>query len=134
MSGLALVKSVCNASTSDCSVVSNFSDSVAGSPGDVLEYRITYRRFGIPIFDTVLSDTVPDNTVLEENVYAGGREVTLRCPDGTDALVETGAATVLNLDLAANCTLNTATRPDSSVDEAVLNGESGYVLFRARIR
>ena len=133
VSGLELTKSVCNSSTSDCSILSNFNDSVAGSPGDVLEYRITYQRFGIPIFDTVLSDTVPSNTVLEENVYIGA-EVTLRCPNGTDTLVETGAVAALNLDLAAHCTLNTATRPDNTTDEAVLDGESGYFLFRARIR
>ena len=134
VSGLELTKSVCNVSVSDCSLLSNFSDSVAGSPGDVLEYRITYQRFGIPIFDTVLSDTVPSNTVLEENVYPSASEVTLRCPDGTDTLIETGAVTALTLDLADNCTLNTATRPDNTTDEAVLDGENGYFLFRARIR
>ena len=134
VSGLELTKLVCNSSATDCSVLANFSDSVAGSPGDVLEYRITYQRFGIPIFDTVLSDTVPSNTVLEEDVYPGASEVTLRCPNGTNTVVETGAVTALSLDLATHCNLNTATRPDNTTDEAVLDGENGYFLFRARIR
>ncbi len=113
-----------------------FTTSVTGKPGDVLEYRINYTRTGPPIFDVILEDTLDANVSLGQNTYGAStdKEISLRCPDGTDVLLETGAVTTINIDLVAECTLNTATDATSTVREALLNSEAGYFLFKVRIR
>lgn len=113
-----------------------FMTSVSGKPGDVLEYRINYTRTGPPIFDILLDDTLDANTTLEQNSYGVSldKEITLHCPNGTDVFLETGAATTLSIDLVAECTLNAASDATSTLREALLNGETGFFLFRARIQ
>ncbi len=130
VSKLHLVKEVRNVTTG-----SSFATSVTGKPGDVLEYRINYTRTGSAIFDLVIRDNVPTNTSLEPNVYDTtiDKEVTVHCPDGTDVYLETGVVATITVDLASSCSLNTATDSSSTVREALLSGESGYVLFRVRI-
>ena len=113
-----------------------FTTSVSGKPDDVLEYRINYTRTGPPIFDILLEDTLDSNVTLEQNAYGAStdKEITLRCPDGTDVFLEAGAVTTLSIDLVAECTLNTSTDSTSTVREDLLNGEGGHFLFRAKIR
>jgi uncharacterized repeat protein (TIGR01451 family) len=113
-----------------------FGTSVSGKPGDILEYRINYTRTGPPIFDILLEDVLDSNVTLRQNVYGAStdKEISLRCPDGTDVLLETGAVTTLSINLVTECNLNTATDATSTVREALLNGETGHFLFRATIR
>lgn len=113
-----------------------FMTSVSGKPGDILEYRIAYTRTGPPIFDILLEDTLSTNITLEQNVYGSttDKEIALRCPDGSDVFLETGVVTTISMNLVTHCTLNTASDATSTLREALLNGETGYFLFRARIR
>jgi uncharacterized repeat protein (TIGR01451 family) len=112
----------------------SFTTAVTGKPGEILEYRITYSRTGSAAFDIFLNDTVPANTTLEPDVYATTKEITLRCPNGTDVFLETGVTSTVAVDVAAQCVLNTALDAGATLHEALLNGETGYVLFRARIQ
>jgi uncharacterized repeat protein (TIGR01451 family) len=112
----------------------SFTTAVTGKPGEILEYRITYSRTGSAAFNIFLNDTVPANTTLEPNVYATATEVTLRCPNGTDVFLETGVTSTVAVDVAAQCVLSTALDAGATLREALLNGETGYVLFRARIQ
>jgi uncharacterized repeat protein (TIGR01451 family) len=113
-----------------------FTTSVSGKPGDILEYRINYTRTGPPIFDVLLEDALDANVTLEQNAYGSpaDKEISLRCPDGTDVFLEAGAVTTLSINLVTACNLNTATDATSTVREALLNGETGHFLFRAKIR
>lgn len=131
VSKLQVIKQVRNVTTG-----SGFTTLVTGTPGDVLEYRINYTRLGSPIFDIVISDDVPTNTSLEQNVYdtLTDKEVIVHCWDGTNTYLETGATTTIAVDLASSCSLNTATDSGGAVREALLSGESGYLLFRVRIQ
>ncbi len=129
ISKLRLSKEVRNVTTGG-----NFATSASGKPGELLEYRVTYLRTGSAAFDVLLNDVVPANTVLEQNVYAVTNEITLRCPNGTDVFIETGTLTTIAIDLAAQCVLNTALDSSATLREALLGGDTGYFLFRARIQ
>jgi uncharacterized repeat protein (TIGR01451 family) len=131
VSGLKLIKQVRNVTDN-----TSFATSAVAKPGDVLEYKISYTRFGSPVFGTVLSDSVPTGTILELDSYTDGanqREVLLMCPDGADVYIETGAVTSLSLNLAAECTLSTATPSGGGSAEALLDGDTGYFLFQTEV-
>jgi len=134
VSGLQLEKSVCNLTTSGCAVPGDFAASVAGVPGDLLEYRVAYLRFGPPVFDVVLADDVPAATLFVVDAYGAGQDVRLLCPDGSTSFVATGPVAALAIDLAVACTLDTATRADGvTVSEALLPGQAGEFRFRVAI-
>jgi len=134
VSGLALSKSVCNASTTDCGDPANFTTSQTGVPGDELEYRVAFERFGPPVFDLELADGVPPEAAFVVDAYGAGRDVRVSCPDGSAAFVTSGATTAVAFDLADACVLDTATRADGvTVSEALLPGQAGEFRFRLTI-
>ena len=135
VSGLVLTKTVCNATTSDCDDDANHLTSVDGAPGDVLEYRIAYQRIGPPVFDVVVEDAVPANTDFQVGGFGPGSDVRVVCPDGSEVLVATGPVTVVAVDLASACVLNTAIRADGvTVAPALLGGEAGVIDYRVVVR
>jgi uncharacterized repeat protein (TIGR01451 family) len=131
VSKLQLVKEIRNVTTGG-----SFGNTVTAKPGDLLEYRITYTRMGSAIFDLVIRDNIPANTSLAENIYdtTVDKEVTVRCTDGTEVFLNTNAVTTVAVDLASNCSLNIANDAGGNSREALLDGESGYVLFSVRIQ
>jgi uncharacterized repeat protein (TIGR01451 family) len=131
VSKLQLVKEVRNVTTGG-----SFGNTVTAKPGDLLEYRITYARMGSAIFDLVIRDNIPANTILAENIYdtTVDKEVTVRCTDGTEVFLNTDAVTTVAVDLASNCSLNIANDSGGNSREALLSGESGYILFSVRIQ
>lgn len=134
VSGLALEKSVCNLSASACADPADFAGSVAGVPGDVLEYRVRFERFGPPAFDLELADDVPPEAALVVDAFGAGQDVRVTCPDGSDAFVATGLVATIVFDLADVCALDTATRTDgTTVSEALLSGQAGEFRFRIGI-
>jgi uncharacterized repeat protein (TIGR01451 family) len=131
ISGLKLVKQVRNVSESG-----TFGTTTSAKPGDVLEYKISYTRFGTAAFVVVLNDSVPSGTEFVLDSYTDGvnqREVYLLCPDGAEVYLETGALTLLNIDLIAMCDLTLATPSSGGSAEALLDGDSGYFLFQTEI-
>ncbi|TVR85642.1 MAG: DUF11 domain-containing protein, partial [Trueperaceae bacterium] len=133
VSGMVLTKGVCNVTTSTCAAPEDYLQSIAGVPGDVLEYRVAYVRVGPPAFDLLLEDDVPANTVLELGVYGPGGDVELTCPDGEVVLLGTGPVARISVDLSASCTLGVAERADGTSGAAVLDGEGGTLRFRVRV-
>jgi uncharacterized repeat protein (TIGR01451 family) len=113
-----------------------FVASNQAKPGDVLEYRISYKNIGSqPLFEVELSDPVPFYSDLEQNVYTGSSEVELHCPDASVVNIETGAASSIQLDLIAQCVLSTAAHPSGSGSaEALQPGQGGYFLYRVKVR
>ena len=136
VSGFELDKLVCNISLhgGSCNYPADYVENTIGEPGDILEYRIAYSRYGTPAFDAILSDNIPTDTEIVLDAYSANTEVALVCPNGALANVETGSVAALHLDLANECVLNTATRNNGIVDEALLQNESGYFLFRVKIK
>ncbi len=135
---LRIVKYVCNESLqldSSCDVGSpnasdpndDFEFSVNGSPGETLVYRIEYQNFATEVLNFNFTDDVPVFTDLLENSFAPTAEVWVQCHANganTDALLDLGLVTAIN----ANIT-------DSSVcDGSILPGQSGAVIFKARIK
>jgi uncharacterized repeat protein (TIGR01451 family) len=134
VSAVRLDKSVCNLSASACSDPADFAGSVEGVPGDVLEYRVTFERFGPPVFDLELADEVPPEAVLVVDAFGAAQDVRVTCPDGSLAFVTTGLVATITFDLAATCPLDTATRADgTTVSEALLSGQAGAYRFRVAI-
>jgi len=134
VSGLVLSKSVCNASAADCGDPVNFVTSLTGVPGDVLEYRVTFERFGPPVFDLELADDVPPEAVFVIDAYGPGQDVVVTCPDGSTGFVSTGPVSVVAFDLTDACALDTATRADGvTVSQALLPGQAGTFRFRVAI-
>ena len=86
VSGLELFKSVCNLSRSACSADADFKASVEGQPGDILEYRIVFERFGIAAFDVTLVDDLPLNTSFLANQYGATGDVRFVCPASSQDL------------------------------------------------
>ncbi len=135
VSGLELTKLVCNQSAGSCNYPADYTDIGNGEPGDILQYRIDYKRYGIAAFDVIIEDTIPANSDLRLDSYTGNTELSLFCPDASNVFVETGAVAAISLDLANNCVLNTATRSDGvTVSEALLQNETGYLLFEVVIK
>lgn len=133
---IELVKQVCNSTKDDCSSESNWGDAGVAEPKDVLEYRITYTNHGLPVFDVVLTDDVPTDTVFLPDGYPGGADVLVKCPDATLAPLETGATTStsnVTINLAAVCVLDSAPRSGGSTDEALLTDQTGYFAFKVTI-
>ncbi len=131
VSGLKLEKEVRNVTAGGA-----FTTAITAKPGDVLEYKISYSRFGVPAFAVMLGDTVPSGTPLGLDSYTDGanqREVYLLCPDGTEVYVETGAVSTINIDLIASCDLSAATPSGGGSAEALLSGDGGYFLFQTEI-
>ena len=135
VSGLELRKSVCNVTESGgCADPTDFVASASGVPGDVLEYRVTFERFGPPVFDLELADDVPPEAVFVVDAYGPAQDVRVTCPDASIAFVTTGPTTALTFDLADACELDTATRADGvTVSEALLPGQAGEFRFRVAI-
>lgn len=134
VSAWQLLKSVCNRRSTGCADPGDYLASVAGTPGDVLEYRVTFVRFGPPVFDLELVDGLPPEAVLVVDAYGAGQDVLVACPDGSTAFVTTGATTTVEFDLADACALDTATRADGvTVSEALLPGQAGEFRFRVAI-
>ena len=134
VSALRLVKSVCNLSASACADPADFAASASGVPGDELEYRVTFERFGPPVFDLELADDVPSEVALVVGAYGVGQDVRVTCPNGATAFVATGPVATITFDLAAACALDTAVRADgTTVSEALLPGQSGEFRFRVTI-
>jgi uncharacterized repeat protein (TIGR01451 family) len=135
VSGLELRKAVCNVTASaGCANPSDFAASVPGLPGDVLEYRVTFERFGPPVFDLELVDDVPPEAEFVVDAYGLGQDVGVACPDGSMAFLTTGATSAVAFDLADLCVLGTATRADAAtVSEALLHGQVGEFRFRVTI-
>jgi uncharacterized repeat protein (TIGR01451 family) len=138
VSGLVLEKMLCNQSvTGACNYPADYSVAVTGKPGDIMEYRINYRRIGPDIFSVEMLDDVPQSTTLQQNVYdtALDKEVELMCPDGSLVYLEQGTVLTISINLANACVLSTAVNPLTSVsEEALLNLQSGYFKFRAKIQ
>jgi uncharacterized repeat protein (TIGR01451 family) len=131
VSGLKLFKEVRNVTNGGA-----FGTAVTAKPGDVLEYKVSYTRFGTPAFNTLLTDNIPSGTLLGLDAYSDGaneREVYLLCPNGNDVYLETGAVTVVNIDVVASCDLNSATPSGGGSAEALLGGDTGYFLFQTEI-
>ncbi len=133
VSGLVLSKGVCNLTSSACAAVGDYLDSVTGAPGDVLEYRVVYLRVGPPVFDLVLEDDVPANTVLETEAYGLNADVELTCPDGAVVLLSTGLVSTVSVELADVCGLALAPRADGTLAGAVQDGDAGALRFRVRV-
>jgi len=136
VSGLELIKLVCNTSQNpSCNYPADYTDIGNGEPGDILQYRIDYKRYGIAAFDVIIDDTIPVNADLKLDSYTGNTEISLVCPDASNVFVETGAVAIINLNLANECTLNTAIPASGPpATEALLQNESGYLLFKVTIR
>ena len=135
VSGLELIKLVCNTNQNpSCNYPADYSDSGNGEPGDILQYRIDYKRYGIAAFDVIIDDTIPANADIKLDAFSGNTEISLNCPNGNTVFVETGAIAAINLDLANECVLNTAQKSDGTMDEALLQNEAGYFLFRVTIK
>lgn len=136
VSGLELIKLVCNQSLNPaCNYPADYTDIGNGKPNDILQYRIDYKRYGIAAFDVIIDDTIPTNSDLKLNSYSGNTEVSLFCPNTANIFVETGPVAAINIDLANECVLNTATRADGvTVSEALLQNETGYLLFKVTIK
>jgi hypothetical protein len=113
-----------------------FAASNQARPGDVLEYRIAYQNSGTqPIHEVELTDPVPFYSDIETNIYPGNTEVQLQCPSGTVVNIETGTLGDVSLNLATHCALSTSPHPNGSGSaEALLPGQSGYFLYRVRVR
>jgi uncharacterized repeat protein (TIGR01451 family) len=113
-----------------------FATTSQAKPGEVLEYRISYRNIGTrPVFQVILADPVPFFTDIVQNVYGGSGEVELTCPDSSLVRPHLGATSLISLDLAALCVLNTAPNPAGGGNiEAVLAGETGLFIYRVQVR
>jgi uncharacterized repeat protein (TIGR01451 family) len=133
VSGLVLTKGVCNLTSSACAAAGDYLDSVTGAPGDVLEYRVVYLRVGPPVFDLVLEDDVPANTVLVTDAYGPGADVELTCPDGAVVLLSTGLVSTVSVELADVCGLALAPRADGTLAGAIQDGDAGALRFRVRV-
>lgn len=133
LSGVQLVKAVCNLTVSGCDSEGDYVTEVEGAPGDILEYRISYTRVGPAVFDIVLEDEVPTFNQIVENAYPNGGEVAVLCPDGDTVYLEQGPTPVVSFDLADACALQTGTRSGGAADEALLSGNAGNFRFRALI-
>ncbi|MCA9839799.1 MAG: DUF11 domain-containing protein [Trueperaceae bacterium] len=135
---LRIVKYVCNESLqvdSSCDVgtpnasdpADDFEFSVNGSPGDTLVYRIEYHNYATTVVNFDFSDAVPVFTTLVEDSFSSNAEAHVICHANganTNALLDLGAVTTVTADIT-----------DASVcDGAILPGESGAVLFKAKIK
>jgi len=134
VSALQMLKSVCNLTSTGCTDPGDYLSSVVGAPGDVLEYRVTFERFGPPVFDVELIDAVPTGSALVADAYGPAQDVSVSCPDGSPTFVSTGLVTTIAFVLADVCALDTATRADGvTVSEALLPGQAGEFRFRVII-
>ena len=136
VSALPLLKSVCNLTSTGCADLGDYLASVAGAPGDVLEYWVTFERFGPPVFDLEFADEVPTGSVLVIDAYGPGEDVRVTCPDGETGFVSAGPVpvTTIAFDLADVCDLDTALRADGvTLDDALLPGQAGAFRFRVTI-
>jgi uncharacterized repeat protein (TIGR01451 family) len=113
-----------------------FAASNQARPGDLLEYKILYQNIGtLPLFEVELSDPVPFYSDLELNVFPANTEVQLACPNGSEVNIETGTLSGVSLNLATHCPLSTSPHPNGlGSAEALLPGQSGYFLYRVRVR
>ena len=115
---LTLQKWVCNLERS-CS----YATSNVGSPGERLEYRITYTNSGGGALTKVrLEDPVPFFTDLALDQYGAG-EVRLVCPDASVRDLDLGPTSRVEIDVMSVCGL-TLLQP----------GAGGALLYRVRIR
>ena len=101
-----------------------FGTTGTGKPGEVLEYCIDFRNYGVAVAGFVISDTVPGNTSADLSGYGAGLGlqvtrggVTTRTSTGTDTDGGSLSAATLSLDLGI-----------------LAAGESGSVCFKAGIR
>ena len=130
--GTQLTKSACNTSTTDCTILANFTNSVIANPTEIVEYRIKYKRIGSFAYSFNLSDTIPAGTTIYDSSYVGNTEVELVCPDASVVHLERSGAAAINIDLAAECTLNTQL-VGGVLTEVLLAGEEGTFNFRVLV-
>lgn len=130
--GIELTKSACNTSTTNCSLLTNFSSSVIADPGEIIEYRIKYKRIGSFAYSFNLDDTIPAGTTISDSSYVGNTEVELVCPDASIVHLERSGALAINIDLATECTLNTQL-VGGIITEVLLANEEGTFNFRVLV-
>ena len=130
--GTELTKSVCNTSTTDCTNLANFSNSVVANPTDIVEYRIKYKRIGSFAYNFNLTDTIPTGTTIYDSSYVGNTEVELVCPDTSVVHLERSGAAAINIDLAAECALSTQL-VGGVLTEVLLAGDEGTFSFRVLV-
>ena len=135
---LRIVKYVCNESLqldNVCDVGSpnasdpndDFEFSVNGSPGETLVYRIEFHNFATEVLNFNFSDDVPVFTELLEDAFAPNAEVSVHCHANA-----VNSLALLDLGLVNTITAN-ITHP-SVCDGSILPGQSGAVIFKARIK
>jgi hypothetical protein len=95
-----------------------------GKPGEVLEYCIDFRNYGVGVASFVISDSVPSNTNANLNAYGAGLGLqvvrgttTTRTSSSGDADGGSLSTSALSLDLGT-----------------LAAGESGSVCFQSGIR
>ncbi len=130
--GIELTKSACNTSTTDCTNLANFANSIIAEPGEIIEYSIKYKRIGSFAYSFNLADTIPAGTTIADSSYAGNSEVELVCPDASVVYLERSGAPAINIDLAAECTLNTQL-VGGVLTEVLLANEEGRFNFRVLV-
>ncbi len=135
---LRIVKYVCNESLqgdSSCDVGSpnasdptdDFEFSVNGSPGETLVYRIEYQNFATEVLNFNFNDNVPVFTTLLQDSFSPNAEVWVSChAHGTNANAY--------LDLGAVTTVSAAITSASVCNGSILPGQSGAVIFKAKIK
>lgn len=116
---LELIKEVRNVTQNTA-----FSTTGTGKPGEVLEYRIGYTNRGSDQITAVeFSDPVPYFTDVEPNQYGGAGEVELVCPDASVITLDTGAVSIVAVDIMSECGVT-----------QIEAGEGGTVTYRVRIQ
>ncbi|WP_424951282.1 tandem-95 repeat protein [Deinococcus sp.] len=96
----------------------------SGKPGEVLEYCIDFKNYGVSVASFVITDTVPGNTTADLSAYGAGLglqvvrgSTSTRTSTGSDGDGGSLSASSLSLDLGT-----------------LAAGESGSVCFRASIK
>ena len=89
-------------------LTATFGTNGAGRPGEVLEYCIDFKNYGVAVAGFVISDSVPGNTNADLSGYGAGLGlqvtrggVTTRTSTNADADGGSLSATSLSLDLGS---------------------------------
>ena len=105
----------------------NYAVSVAGAPGDVLEYCIRYRNVGTEaVRDVVISDPVPFFAEALPNAYNDPGAIYWRGMDGTGH--------ILTADTDADAGAIEAGVVRVQAESSLPPGKGGLVCYRVRIR
>jgi hypothetical protein len=105
----------------------DFEFSVNGSPGETLVYRIEYQNFATEVLNFNFNDNVPVFTTLLQDSFSPNAEVWVSCHAH-------GANANAYLDLGTVTTVSAAITSASVCNGSILPGQSGAVIFKAKIK